>query len=680
MTQVPPTASGSPATALHAGTGERRFRPELQGLRALAVTLVVIYHVWFDRISGGVDVFFLISGFLITGQLVRAAERGPIRFRAMWGRQITRLFPAALTVLLATVIAGMFLLPEARWLQTVREVVASVFFLENWRLAAASVDYAAQHNTASVVQHFWSLSIQVQFYVVWPLLVALVALVAREARDRLRGYLTVTLIGVLVASLSFSVALTITNQPLAYFHSLTRAWEFALGGLLALVINAIVLARRVRIAIGWIGVIGLLSCGMVLQVGRIFPGYAALWPTVCAGLVILAGATGSAHGVDRVLSSRSMHHLGDVSYALYLWHWPVLLFFLVVSGQATVGPGAGAVIIAISLVLAVLTYHLVEEPVRRASFGIRAQYRLGALSMAVVLLAAGIWQFAAGQRAHDLSAAGDADHPGAVARLDGFSYAGRTDAPLVPPMVTVTEDWAQKAGAWDCAASAHDTELEVCSQAMPAPPERRIVVVGDSHAQQYIAALEPIAAKRNWQLISMLRGACPFSTVSETDPVNEGCVQWNAAAADEIADLRPDAVFTLATRDVRAGLTEQTPPGFVEQWRRMNDLGIRVIAVRDNPRFDFSPPDCIQQHGRGAPECGIARDAVFSPVAPYAQIPDVPPNVSFLDFTDYLCDDRFCPAEIGNVLVYMDFNHLTATYLTSMAPFVEQELNAALGW
>ncbi|MFC5995361.1 acyltransferase family protein [Pseudonocardia hispaniensis] len=656
----------------------RRFRPELQGLRALAVALVVVYHVWFNRVSGGVDVFFLISGFLITGQLFRAAQRGPIQFRPMWGRQIARLLPAAATVLLATAIAGALLLPEARWLQTVREIVASAVFLENWRLTADAVDYAAQHNTASVVQHFWSLSIQVQFYVVWPLLVALVAMVAGRGRQRLRSHLTLTLLGVFVASLVFSVALTITNQPLAYFHSLTRVWEFALGGLLALGIDAIVLAPRLRVVLGWVGVLGLLSCGMVLQVGSVFPGYAALWPTVCAGLVLLAGATGCRHGADRFLSTRTMRYLGDISYSLYLWHWPLLLFVLVAADRETVGLGGGALIIAGSLVLAMLTYHLVEEPVRRARLGVGGQYRVGAVSLIVVLMAAGVWQFVAVVRAGPVAVIGGPDHPGASALLADFSYSGAPEVSALPPMVAVAEDWARMDD-WECTPLPAFPALDRCDQPVESPT-RRIVLVGDSHAQQYAAALIPIAEERGWQLTSIARGACPFSTASEVDPEDQDCVAWNEAAAEEIAHLRPDAVFTLATRDVRAGLTEQTPPGFVEQWRRMNDLGIPVLAVRDNPRFDHSPPECLQQLGRGAQECGVARDEVLAPVPPYALLPQVPANVRFLDFSDLLCDDRFCPAEVGNVLVYMDSNHVSASYTASMAPMIGQRIDAEMGW
>jgi peptidoglycan/LPS O-acetylase OafA/YrhL len=655
---------------------ERRFRPELQGLRALAVVLVVVYHVWINRVSGGVDVFFVISGFLLTGQLVRAADRGPIALGPLWSRTLTRLLPASLTVLLTTVVAGALLLPEGRWLQTVREVVASALFLQNWQLASDAVDYAAQNNTASVVQHFWSLSIQGQFFLVWPLLIALVALMARNAAAALRNHLLLALLAVTAASLSFSVALTASDQPYAYFHSLTRAWEFALGGLLALVVDRVVLARRTAVALGWVGVVGLVACGLVLQVAAVFPGYAALWPTGSAALVLLAGATGSRWGVDRILSSRPARYLGDLSYALYLWHWPLLLFYMATSGRQEVGIAGGAGVIAVSLVLAALTYHLVESPILRHRPGVRAGYRIAAVGTAAVLVAAVAWNGAAAARTVDAGRIGDVAYPGARALLDGT--APDPDVPLLPPMVTASEDWV-RVEYWDCAPLSR-FPTDMCTQPVEGEPERRIVLVGDSHVQQYAGALVPIAERRNWQLITILYGACPFSTASEVNPGSSDCLEWNAAAAEEIADLRPDAVVTLASRDVRAGRTEQTPSGFVEQWWRLHELGIPVLAMRDNPRFEFSPPDCIQQNGRGAPECGVARAEVYDPEPPFTRVPDVPPNVAFVDLADMLCDAEFCPAEIGNVLVYMDFNHLSATYARSMAPVVEEQLQAALGW
>src|ERR1044071_1152876 len=241
----------------------RAFRPELQGLRALAVLLVVTYHVWLDRVSGGVDVFFVISGFLLTGQLTRAVTKGRVEFRPLWGRMIKRLFPAALTVLVAVMVVSVFVLPEPRWFQTIREVVAAALYVENWQLAADSVDYFAQNNGKSVVQHFWSLSIQGQLFLTWPLLIVGIGLAARRFGGGFRTWVAATLGVVGVASLTYSVVLTAQNQPLAYFHTLTRVWEFVLGGLLALVVDAIVLPRVARGVLGWLGVVGLVSCGLV---------------------------------------------------------------------------------------------------------------------------------------------------------------------------------------------------------------------------------------------------------------------------------------------------------------------------------------------------------------------------------------------------------------------------------
>jgi peptidoglycan/LPS O-acetylase OafA/YrhL len=662
----PPRKSAPPAGRA------ARFRPELQGLRALAVALVVVYHVWFNRVSGGVDVFFLVSGFLLTGQLVRAADRGPIALWPLWGRMATRLLPAALTVLFTTVVAAMLVLPEGRWLQTIREVATSALFLQNWQLAADAVDYAARNNTASVVQHFWSLSIQGQVFVVWPLLVVLVVLVARRARGDLRDCLTLALLAVVAASLSYSVALTAADQPLAYFHTLTRLWEFALGGLLSIGVDRLRLSRSIRTALGWTGVVGLVLCGLVLQVGSVFPGYAALWPTTCAALVLAAGTSGSRWGVDRLLAARPVQYLGDLSYALYLWHWPSLVLVLVGLRQETVGIRGGALIIGASLVLAALTHHLIERPALRRSGS--QPHRALAAGMALVLLTVAGWQASATTRTSELGRPAGLAHPGALA------LAGAEVDPLVealPPMVSVYEDWV-RIEHWDCAPMAL-FPTNICVQPVEHQPARRIAVVGDSHAQQLAGALAPLTQQHGWQLISVVFGACPFSTASEVVPDDPDCLAWNDAAAAEVADLRPDAVLTLASRDVRAGLTEVTPPGFVEQWWRLHELGIPVLAARDNPRFDFSPPDCLAQRGRFAPECGVERAAVYTSEPPWTQV-DVPPTVSFLDLSDQLCDAVQCPAEIGNVLVYMDDNHLTATYAATMAHAVEQQMADSLGW
>jgi peptidoglycan/LPS O-acetylase OafA/YrhL len=655
--------------------GEAVYRPELQGLRALAVVLVVVYHVWVGRVSGGVDVFFVITGFLATGQAVRAAERGRLSVRQRWLSSAARLVPAAAVVLLAVVVAGAYLLPQGHWTQTVREVVAAAFFVENWQLAADSVDYGARSNATSVVQHFWSLGVQGQALLLWPVLVAGVALSCRGRAELVRARTAVVLLAVFAASLSFSVALTASDQPFAYFHTLTRLWEFAAGGLLALVIDRVDVARPLRAVAGWLGVVGLVTCGVALQVDGVFPGWAALWPVSCAVLVLLAGRDTGRWGAGRILAGPLARRVGDHGFALYLWHWPVLILTLDATGAESVGFTTGALVVGGSAVLAVLTHQLVERRAGPWLADPRRRGRVCAAATATVLLAAASWQVATLVAAEPAGIVGSPSHPGALALAEGAA----DPAPLVPALVTATEDW-NRIEHWDCTPM-EGFPQDACARPRAAdapPPSRRIVVVGDSHAQQLSAALVPIAAENDWEIVDIIRGACPFSTVSETDPDDADCTAWLAAAYDTVLELRPDAVVTLASRDVRSGLTEQTPDGFVQQWRRLGDAGIPVLAIRDNPRFDRSVPECVERDGPDA--CGVDRADVYSPDPPWKSLADVPPSVSFVDIADAVCTADRCPGVIGNVLVYMDDNHLTATYSTSMSELLAPQVRAGLGF
>ncbi|MFC5141785.1 acyltransferase family protein [Actinomycetospora rhizophila] len=667
---VPATSSAGP------GVRSARFRPEIEGLRGLAAVLVVIYHVWVGRVSGGVDVFFLLSGFLVVGMLVRAAERGRLRVAATWLRLFWRLLPTAGLVLLVSAVAVLALVSPLLWSQNVAEIVASAFFLENWRLAADAVDYYADNSAASVAQHFWSLSVQGQFSVVAPLLVLLVAAIARRRRADVRRLVVVVLVGVAAASLTYSVITTAADQPFAYFDSLARAWEFALGGVLGLTVDRIRLPRRVRVLLGWAGVLALVACGVVLDVGAGFPGYLALWPVAAAAAVVVAGTTGT--GVDRLLTSRTGQYLGEISYPLYLWHWPVLILYLATRGRSEVGLVGGLGVVGLSVALAVVTHHVVERPARGVAPGGPPRWRPAALlaaTLAPVLLVCVAWYATSSRDTAAFPELGDPSHPGAVSRLPGFVYEGEPDPPLRPSTVAVVDDWVTYQQA--CARPPEHPNLELCTYLPAETPDRVVVVVGDSHMQQFLPALEPLARERNWEVRTLIRPGCPFSTGSDANLGEVPCLEWNAAAIEHLVADPPDAVLAGATRDVRAGRTEETPPGFVAAWQRLDAAGIPVVALRDNPRFDWWPAECVETHGRGAPSCELPREELYDPEPPYAAL-DVPPNVGFLDLTDHLCTDTVCPPEIGNVMVYLDDNHLSASYARSLAPVVSLLFPAAL--
>jgi hypothetical protein len=381
-----------------------------------------------------------------------------------------------------------------------------------------------------------------------------------------------------------------------------------------------------------------------------------------------------------LLASRTAQYLGRISYPLYLWHWPVLVVALVLSGQATAGALDGLGIVALSLALAVATHHLLEEPARRVSLGggrLRAP-ALVVLPLVPALVALGAWSAVAAAGAAPPVAAGDPDHPGATV-LTAQAPPGDVTAPVRPAIAQVQDDWAEYRDG--CVPVDGHPVLEECVPVRAeGEPVRRITVVGDSHMQQFLPALEPLARERGWEVRTLVRARCPFATTSETDPADASCVDRNAAILQYLAADPPDAVVVSASRDVRAGLTEQTPDGFVAAWQHLDALGLPVVAVRDNPRFDHRPSECLERYGRGAPDCEVPRGELLAADPPYALRDDVPARVSFLDLSNELCTPTACPPEIGNVLVYLDDNHVSASYSRTMSTAVGQQLPALLGW
>ncbi len=410
------------------GEGKTTFRPEIQGLRSLAVLMVVSYHIWFGRVSGGVDVFLLISAFLMTVQFVsRYEDARPVSLVRHWLHLFWRLLPAVVVVLLGTLAATyVFIPPRTRWIEIVSQGWASLFYVENWLLQRQVVNYyAADHSLASPFQHFWSLSIQGQVFILWPAIFVATAWVCRRLNLRYRAVLLGVFGLIFAVSLAYSIYFTAANQELAYFDTFARLWEFALGTLVALLLPYLRPGRGLRSVLGWAGVAAMLSCGALLQVQTAFPGFVALWPTLAAVAVIVAGGqSGSRFGVDRILSSKLLVGLGSTSYALYLWHWPLLVITLVWIGQDHADAITGTLIVGASLLLAFLTTRFVEQPLRAWRWPEAKRRRL-ALSVFVCLAvaAAPMVQFGYQQQmAKNIIASQNADdNPGgARALLPGY--------------------------------------------------------------------------------------------------------------------------------------------------------------------------------------------------------------------------------------------------------------------
>lgn len=667
------------------------FRPEVQGLRALAVLMVVAYHVWLGRVSGGVDIFLLVSAFLLTLSFVRKAESGrPFALPAHWLHLFKRLLPAAVVVILGVLAGTWLILPQGRWPEILDQAWASLLYGQNWLLADTAVDYYAQdHAGASPLQHFWSLSIQGQVFILWPLVFAAAAWLLpllRRARGltalTYRGLLAIAFGAVFAVSLAYSVEQTATNQAYAYFDTRARLWEFALGSLLALALPYLKPGRRLRVLLGWAGLAGMLSCGLLLTVDRSFPGYVALWPTLSAAAIIVAGQTGSRFGVDRLLSSRPAVALGDNSYALYLWHWPVLVLALAATGVEAPNLVQGLAIVAASVLLAVLTTRFVEKPLRNWHWPKLRAWRTAVVIAACGALLAGpvaVWQtFLTAEEAATAAQPKELT-PGAAALAAGSDAAPAPAARIIPGPTALDNDWAGIQTPCTGANATADPILEGCRQEIPeGGGTKRIVVLGDSHSQQYLGALAPIAAARGWELVTLLMPACRFGAESDTRTAE--CNAYNKASSAYVLEHQPDAVFTVASLTHEEAPFETEVPGYLDGVRPFSEAGIEVLGIRDNPRFTFNMPECVQRHGADAPECNppLAESLVEpSPLESYRGKLD---GLHLMDMSDFICARGVCPAVVGNVYVYKDDNHLSRTYAETMIPMFEQRLLAATGW
>ncbi len=686
-------ASPQPASAGPSESRKSGYRPEVQGLRALAVLMVVTYHVWLGRVSGGVDIFLLISAFLMTLSFARKVESGkPLRLLHHWLHLLKRLLPAVVVVVLGVLVGTWAVLPASRWPDILDQAWASLLYRQNWLLADTAVDYYAQdHSGASPLQHFWSLSIQGQVFLLWPLVFAGAALLHRALR-RVTGlngrwldyrlFLALAFGVIFAVSLAYSIDQTASNQAYAYFDTRTRLWEFALGSLLALALPHLKPGKALRVVLGWAGLAAMLSCGLLLSVDRSFPGFIALWPTLAAAAIIVAGHSGSRFGVDRLLTWRPLVALGDNSYALYLWHWPLLVLTLAGMGLSAPDLWLGLAIVATSVVLAVLTTRFVEKPLRDWHWPQRRAWRTAVVIAACGALLAGpvtAWQShmmadeaAAASQPKDLT-------PGAAALAPENAGKPTPDAKIIPGPAAMKNEWADIDGLCTDGNVPTDPLLAGCLQnSRPDKVTKKIVVLGDSHAQQYMAALGPIAKNHGWEVVALLKGNCRFG--GESPDRDAECNAFNKASAQYVLDHKPDAVFTVASLTHKDAPYETEVPQYLEGIKPFTDAGMEVVGIRDNPRFHMNMPECVQKKGPDAAECNVPLQESLAASSPLDAYRGKVARLHLMDMSDFICADGTCPAVVGNVYVYKDDNHLTKTYVQSMIPMFEKRLLAATGW
>lgn len=692
----------------HASVRGDAPRTDIQGLRAVAVSLVVVYHLFPDRLTGGfvgVDVFFVISGFLITSHLITRAPRGIGDLLAFWGRRIRRLLPASLFVLAVTMIASWAILPDTRWAATAQQDRAAALYVVNWRLAHDAVDYLAADSAASPVQHFWSLSVEEQFYLGWPILILVLGLLAVLTRRKSLGWYGAGLGVVVLGSFLWSIHTTATNPAAAYFVTQTRVWELGVGGLVAVAVRAGLFERLgapVRIVLAWLGLAGIIAVSLTYTGAMPFPGWVAAAPVVATALVIAADAPRRGLSPVPMMGVRPVQWLGDVSYSVYLWHWPLIVLVPALQHHGRTRLDA-VIVLVLTLLLAAASKRWIEDVFRTARWSRRLvpTYAMGIVGMGVVVAISASVVGAV----HHREKVDESRLVAALASKDPCLGAGATDperhcAPAVgPPIPTPALAAQDKSDAYadvshgkDCWSYVPSFPTVTCHFGDP-NGKVNVVLAGNSHAGQWLPALEEIAAEKHWRVTTYLASQCALSDVDQTFDTHahaENCRRWADRTTQVITRSRPDLVVVANRISVSAwgaGSLAASQPlyqaGFervLHQWAKAQ---LPVLILRDTPApggggID-SIPDCVAEHGNDLAACSGKRSAWLpaDPAIP-AAVELHSRWIKTLDLTDRICPGLVCQGVVGGVIVYFDASHLTATYNRTLAPYLLPALTARL--
>ena len=668
-------------------TKRSQRRPEIQALRALAVLTVVVYHVWPEAMPGGyvgVDVFFAISGYLITAHLLREVETtGALALWGFWARRARRLLPAALVTLFVCAVGTLLFVPQVYWQQFLTEIGASTAYFQNWQLASDAVDYLGAENRASPVQHFWSLSAEEQFYLAWPLLIALGAWLART---RVAIFLVLGLVSGL--SLAYSITETASNPAAAYFVTPTRAWEFGAGGLLALLgARAWQMPDQVRAALSWAGLGAVMYASIFYSTDTAFPGSAALVPVLGTLAVILAGTPHARWAPSPLLRFRPGQFLGDISYSVYLWHWPLLVF----APFVLVDPGLDetrVAVIVLTVLLAWVTKVLVEDPVRRSAWLVSQPRMTFACSVAAMALVAGVLISGTTHVQAQIREAEREESKVVDKRPPCFGAAARDpDRPCVnpalrtqvvpDPVLAKTEKYAP------CERFHREGGLSQCDFGVsPEKASRTIALVGDSHASHWRTPLDHVANQNNWHGVSITRTSCPFSEATKklAEPTFSQCKDWVSKLPRYFrAHPEIDTIFVVGITggavNVPKGRTmfEAKVNGVRNAWRTLPDTIKHIVVIRDTPRIAGDTVDCIDRAlaagERADISCAVPREAAVEadPQAVAARTSGSK-RTQVIDLTDHFCNDRLCFPVVGGVLVFKDLHHFTLVWAETLGP------------
>lgn len=663
-------------------TKQSGFRGDVQGLRAIAVGFVLIYHAGVPFLPGGyvgVDVFFVISGFLITSHLLRSlAVEGRIHFADFYARRARRILPAALTVLVLTVVASVIWVPPLQLKAMLQGAIATAFYVPNYYFALIGTDYLGEE-TPSLFQHYWSLGIEEQFYLFWPAVLALGFVVFRRSRGALFAFVAV-LTG---CSFVACVLMTTADQPWAFFSLPTRAWELGVGGLVAFLLGSrsgqgASTSRAPKrwaavssLLLSWAGLAGLAAAGVLFTDGTSFPGFSAALPVLATALLIIGGA-GRAGLPQRILSIRPLLFIGAISYSLYLVHWPVLLIVQAAVGVRDPLPvWATAGLAVLCVPLAWLLFRFIETPARnpRALTNARPRRSLLIAGSASVVIAALCGAGIVAVGTIPLHSQRSAPAYTAAANPSGTDFVPEN----LRPELREASDANPIISDNGCHLDFAETDATGCQFGPDDAPD--VALFGDSHAAHWFPPLAELADQGRIHLDSNTKSSCNSVTVVSTlnnEPYPE-CDQWRQSVIDRFAADPPDVV--ILANFARSTDVDHGSEDFDSYWEegiidvvRSLPASTDVIILGETPVMGITPSICLSAHLDDADYCGLAPEEAIDDGALNAERQAAEATgARLLDLNPYICDADLCPPIIGDVLVYRDGHHLTVPFTTGLA-------------
>jgi peptidoglycan/LPS O-acetylase OafA/YrhL len=663
------------------------FRPDIQAIRTVAVLLVVLFHLWPNRLAGGfvgVDVFFVVSGFLINSHILRDVDRDQFSIPRFWARRIRRLLPASLTVLIFTTMGVLAFAPSSLWSQWLAEVNSSIFYFENWVLAANSVDYLALDNSPSPTQHFWSLGVEEQFYLFWPLLIALAMLVVPKVyKHRRRTAIFIMLSTITISSLALGIYSTIKDPAIAYFSTPVRAWEFGVGALIAFVPGLV--NKFWQPVLSVFGLVVIIVTGFVYSPEVPFPGTAALIPVLATALVIYAN--NNSGSIGKLFSFRPIQWIGDHSYAIYLWHWPLIVLAPFVLHVEKLSTLAKLALIVVTFTLAAISAALIERPLM--SSGIKPNLRprtVFALLLAVSTAFSGSVALAIDGTAKPIVKNIDDANKLALALPKCFgaqalaigseNCINRELKGLYPSIDAATSDnGIDKTG---CKSMNRSEWKPKDCQIGVAGSKVRIALAGDSHMAQYRGAFVRLAKLNKWHVDLFVKGGCPFSYSSRVQDaeLTASCKKWVVEVKRRVLEGQYNAVITSQSSGVdwvvKPGASQQEAAiqGITGLWADLTKNNIPVVALKDNPKSVDKVLQCLQLKTQMQCSEKSSKAYKFDPQVTAANRVGSP-LVTLVDLDRFFCTKGECKPVIGHVIVYREDSHLTNTYGLTLSPFIE---------